>query len=497
MERDLTLISERMSGFAAETMGLNFPRERWADLQRGLATAADESGFENVPAYVDWLLSASPTEAQIKALSIHLTVGETYFFRERKTLDIFANQILPELIGRRRGKEQRLRLWSAGCCTGEEAYSLAILIRQLLPDLADWNVTILATDINARFLRKAAAGCYGTWSFRETPSGFKERYFQQTAEGRFQIAPEIQRLVTFAHLNLGQDTYPSLASETNAMDVIFCRNVLMYFTAARMRKVIGNLHRALIDGGWLAVSPSEVSQALFPQFATRNFPGVILYQRDDQRARGEQTPRQEPLEPELGSIPDEPHFFVSPPASLAPPPAEPLAPMEPVELSGGPQTQAAALYERGCYAEAAEVLLAVAGELAAPESLALLARALANQGKLAEALPWCDRWIAADKMDAGAHYLQAVILLEQGAAEPARQALLRALYLQPDFVLPHFALGNLARRNNKLEEADRHFANALHLLEGHEANDPLPASEGITAGRLTETITMMTALQAR
>jgi chemotaxis protein methyltransferase CheR len=306
--------------------------------------------------------------------------------------------------------------------------------------------------------------------------------------------------VTFAHLNLAQDSYPSLASETNAMDVIFCRNVLMYFTAARVRKVIANLHHALVDGGWLAVSPSEVSQALFPQFATRNFPGVILYQRDDQRAHGEQALRSGPVEPAPPApapIPDDPHFFAVPPEPPAPPDVEEPALAESPEPSRAPQTEAAMLYEQGCYAESAEVLLAVAGGLAEPESLALLTRALANQGKLAEALPWCDRWIAADKMDAGAHYLRAVILLEQGVAEPARQSLLRALYLQPDFVLPHFALGNLARRSNKSAEADRHFANALRLLERHEANDPLPASDGITAGRLTETISMMTAMQAR
>src|SRR3990172_1428696 len=160
-----------------------------------------------------------------------------------------------------------------------------MLLHQAIPDLADWHVTILATDINARFIRKAVAGSYGEWSFRDAPIGFKEGYFSRTDDGHYAIRPEIKKLVTFEHVNLVEDVYPSLATNTNAMDVIFCRNVLMYFTPEQTRKVIGNLHHALMEGGWLAVSPSEASQALFMQFVTLNCPGVILYQKGDAGSR--------------------------------------------------------------------------------------------------------------------------------------------------------------------------------------------------------------------
>src|SRR5713101_5391864 len=250
----------QLSEFIAATMGLDFPAERWTDLQRGLAGAADEFGFANLAACADWLLSAPLTKAQHQVLARHLTVGETYFFREKKSFDILGSTILPELIRSRRGREPRLRIWSAACCTGEEPYSLAILLHQLMPDLPDWHVTILATDINGRFLQKAAAGLYGEWSFRDAPAGFKESYFKRAGDGRYAILPEIKKLVTFAHLNLVEDVYPSVATDTNAMDVIFCRNVLMYFTPQQARKVVGNLHHTLIDGGWLVVSPSEAFQ---------------------------------------------------------------------------------------------------------------------------------------------------------------------------------------------------------------------------------------------
>lgn len=481
----------RLSDLIAEHMGLHFSPERLTDLQRGLAGASDEFGFDDIAACADWLLSAPVNKAQLQVLATHLTIGETYFFRDKKSFDVLASSVFPALIHARRSRERRLRLWSAACCSGEEAYSLAILLHQVLPDLADWHVTILATDINPMFLRKAVAGSYGEWSFRDTPAGFKERYFTRTEDRRYTIRPEIQKLVTFEHVNLVKDVYPSLATDTNAMDIIFCRNVLMYFTPAQTRKVIGNLHHALIDGGWLAVSPSEASQALFPQFVTQAFPGVILYQKSAAASRTNHTWTPTP--------PSEAWEFVAPATAARPPEPRPaLLPEKPppaAEFRPTPYALAASLYEHGRYEEAADTLLAsFAGHTPEPDGCSLLARALANQGRLADALAWCDRWIAADKVDAAGHYLRGVVLLEHGDQDEARRSLQRALYLDPGFVLAHFALANLARRRGQHHEADKHFDNTLHLLGCLRPDDRLPESDGLTVGRLTETITALASL---
>ena len=466
----------RLSELIAERIGLHYPPERATDLQRSLAGAAEEFGFGDIAACADWLLSTPLTKAHLQVLATHLTIGETYFFREQKTLDILASRVLPELIRARRGRDQRLRLWSAACCSGEEAYSLAILLHQVLPDLADWRVSILATDINARFLRKAVVGSYGEWSFRDTPAGFRERYFTRTDDRRYTIRPEIQKLVAFEHLNLADDVYPSLATHTNAMDVILCRNVLMYFSPAQTTNVIGHLHHALVDGGWLAVSPSESSEALFPQFVTQNFPGVILFQKNDAASR------------------TSPSVPPPPTAATTPEPLPVVLPEQPADIRPTPSALAAELYEHGRYEEAADILLA-SFSVHAPEpgACSLLARALANQGRLADALGWCDRWIAADKVDAAGHYLRGVILLEQGDPDEARRSLQRVLYLDPAFVLAHFALGNLARSRGQHDEADKQFANTLQLLRRLGPDDRLPESDGLTVGRLTETITALTA----
>jgi chemotaxis protein methyltransferase CheR len=160
-----------------------------------------------------------------------------------------------------------------------------------------------------------------------------------------------------------------------------------------------------------------------------------------------------------------------------------------------PRAVAALLYQQGRYAEASDTLLDSLTVHGTPDppAFSLLARALANQGKLSDALAWCDRWIAAAKLDCSGHYLRAVVLQELGDHEQARHSLQRAIYLQPRFVLGHFALGTLARVSGKSGGADKHFARALNLLRRCPPDELLPECDGLTAGRLAEIITSLLA----
>ncbi len=483
----------RFSEFVAARMGLHFPRERWRDLERGIDSAVRDFGQADAQACIDRLMSSPLTQREIEMLASHLTVGETYFFREEKSFAALEAHILPDLMRRRRDGEKRLRIWSAGCCTGEEPYSVAILLNRMIPDLDDWSLTLLATDINPHFLRKATSGQYSEWSFRATPSWIKERYFAQAADGRFEIDPGIRKRVVFSYLNLAEDVYPSLLNNTNAMDIVFCRNVLMYFTPERAQKVIYNLHRCLVDGGWLIVSPSEGSQALFSEFVAVKDAGVILYKKDASKHRTVDAMYPRQIEaPKISFWP--PIDVTMPEPSRRAPPIEET---QQVAAAGrkteqprpDPREQTRALYDQGRYAEAAATLQAMlAQDPDNTEAMTLLARTLANQGKLAEALAWCEKAVAAGKLDPASHYLLAIILQERGQAADAVASLKRALYLDPDFALAHFALGNLVRQQGKHKESERHFQNALAILDRYPQDDRLPESEGITAGRLREII---------
>ena len=318
--RSEALLSE-LSALVASHLGLNFPRERWGDLERGMPEIARAFGIHDLETLVRHLSFAPLTRREVELLASCLTVGETYFFREKRSFEALEEHVLPELLQARGGTGRHLRFWSAGCCTGEEAYSIAMLLDRLMPNREAWNITILATDINAAFLRTAEKGMYGKWSFRDSPPWARERYFKGTKNGRFEIKPRIRKMVTFAHLNLVDDVYPSYPHDTNAMDVIFCRNVLMYFTAQHAARVVRNLHRSIVNGGWLITSPVETSNALFPQFAAVNFPGAVLYRKAANDGRPSAFEQWIPLREEQ---------------SEAPPPPEMVAPRKHAVQDGSP-----------------------------------------------------------------------------------------------------------------------------------------------------------------
>ncbi|MDE2155246.1 MAG: tetratricopeptide repeat protein [Xanthomonadaceae bacterium] len=442
----------RLSAMLAVRTGLHFPEERWGDLEKGIAAAAPVFGMPDAPSCARWLLDTSLTRDQIGVLASHLIVGETYFFRDERCFEILEQHVLPERLQARADVPRPLRVWSAGCCTGEEPYSIAMLVDRLLPHGVQCGATILATDINPAFLRKAAQGVYGEWSFRTTPAWLRERYFAPAKNSRFEIRQPIRQRVRFSCLNLADDSYPSPANDTDAMDVIFCRNVLMYLTAAQAKKVVEKLRRALVDGGWLIVGPAETSISLFARFAPVEFAGAVFYRKIART----------PLP--AAALPPQP-----PAADAAPAIARRMAPPDPDRAQ----------------AQAGEA--AACGKIAG-EALLRMARACANRGKLAEAAQWCEKAVAADRLDPASQYLLATIRLEQGQSDAAVQSLLRTLYLDPDFVLAHFALGSVCLSQSRHREAQRHFDNALTLLRAHPYDEPLPESERLTAGRLAQII---------
>jgi chemotaxis protein methyltransferase CheR len=473
----------QLGDVVARHLGLHFPKERWLDLQRGVCEAAEECGCQHdLERYADELLSPALTQRHLEVLAGRLTVGETYFFREKRSLEVLEREIVPKLIRAHAGSGRAIRIWSAGCATGEEPYSVAIVISRLM-GLKKWNVEILATDLNSASLQKAYKGIYGEWSFRGNPPWVRSTYFEQVEEDRWAIAPAIKKMVTFAQLNLMNDAYPPVSNSPNSFDVILCRNVLMYLTAEGMRKVVRQLHRCLATDGWLIVSPTETGQELFSAFATVSFGDVTLYRKSAYRksvARLRATPEAivaalEPARTSRGQTTQKDSHREAGPQHTAAPAAS--------------YGQALALYEQGLYEEVERVICALpsgAGNHAS--AMLLLARTYANQGKLAAALALCDQAIAADKIAARAYYLRGTILQEKGCLPEALLAFKQTVYAEPEFMLGHFALGSLARKQGRLKESEKHFANVLLLLARYEPEDIVPESEGLSAGRLREMI---------
>ncbi len=444
------------SDFVAENLGLHFPKARWHELSKGLRDAAPDFGFTDPTACARWLMSSPLDRSQIEALASRLTIGETYFFRDDKYFKALADEILPRLIRLRQESGKYLRIWCAGCATGEEPYSIAMLLEDMGLDPKEWNISILGTDINPLFLRKASRGVYRKWSFRNTTEAVREKFFTESSEGRFELLPTIKSKVSFRYHNLAGNSYPSLVTDTNAMDLILCRNVLMYFTLKSQKSVIAKLRQCLVDGGRLLVSPSEIFDWLLTQFDATDVQGTTIFRKGAGLSHPEDY--SEILTGELA--PECPTSEVLP----AQPPISSERTAPPLETAEGES--------RNPSAEA---------------------RKLANQGRLAEAADLCRKALAADKFDPCSYYLLAVVLQEQGRIAEAEDTLRKALYLDQDYALAHFTMGNIARQQGKTADARRHWKNALKVLGRNGTEEPLPESEGLTAGRLMEIIRVLLA----
>lgn len=459
MKRRLTdTCLSQLSTFIAAEMGLYFPRARWDDLERKIQYAAKEFDYIDIEMFIQWIVSSPLSRETIETLASHLTISETYFWREPQVFEALCDQILPVLIRAREKSEKRLRIWSAGCASGEEPYSIAIALHKLIPDIKNWHITILATDINPQSLHKAEAGVYGEWSFRNAPPWLKTKYFDSCGNAKYMIRPEIHQAVSFQYLNLTEDVYPTLINNTNAMDIIFCRNVLLYFAPELAHLVAQRFYNCLIEGGWLIVSECELSTQLFNQFSCVQFSGAHVYRRELRSAQS----KDDPNVPSQVTLPSAQRVLKK--AEVARVSPRPIRNQENVR----------------------------AAKQAVPETLpmddVMCVRSLANQGKLNEALSVCERAIAADKLDIAHYFLLANILLEQKRDAEAIAALKQVIYLDPNYVPAHFLMGNLEQQHGKAAAANKHFKNALALLNNYKTEDVLLETESLTAGRLREII---------
>lgn len=225
------------------------------------------------------LLNSSTSEGyqEWQILVVLLTNIESYFFRDKDQFTLLRYNIFPELIQRKK-TSKTLRICSAGCSSGEEVYSLAILLKELLPDLKQWNLMILGIDINQDALEKAKAGVYRPWSFRRVEAEIVQRYFQ-FKNNHYHLDPSIKQMVQFQSLNLVNEILPRANSELREFDLILCRNVFIYFEPSAIGKVLNKFYNALQPLGYLITGHAELYGQNLSRFHTKIFPESVVYQR--------------------------------------------------------------------------------------------------------------------------------------------------------------------------------------------------------------------------
>ncbi len=429
----------------AQHAGLHFPAQRWPDLERAIAAAGAELHVDDPGAWLAGLQAEKLSARELEALVCHATIGETYFFRDPALFEILRNLVLAELLRTHGKADRRVRIWSAGCCTGEEAYSIAMLFERVLPVAWRKRVSVIASDINPRFLAHAERGVYGAWSFRAAPA-WVMHCFTRCRDGRFQIDSRLRERVRFFAHNLAQGSPPRLPGEDGAVDIIVCRNVLMYFEPRKAKEAVLRLRHCLCDGGWLFVSPAEMSNATAPGFETVVLAGSLGYRR-------------------VEHIPDQPSITGA--AGAIGSTSAPV-PVRQVQTAVRPVPR---------------------GRAQETETAAQAARRLADEGNLGAALECCDRAIAADRLNEAHHYMRAVILRERGETEAAAAALKSALYLDPEFIMAHFTLGNLCVAQVRIQEALRHFAAAHGYASRLRPEESVAYAEGVNARHFLQLVT--------
>jgi chemotaxis protein methyltransferase CheR len=472
--------------------GLYYPERKRADLLHGLGMAMNAGGYESLAALYAAAVLGGPAWNLLLA---HLTIGETYFFRYRPQFDALRQQIIPEILQRRAGT-RGLRVWSAGCATGEEPYSLAMIISDLLAAESPWNVNILATDINPHFLERAREALYGEWSFRETPDELRERFWMQE-QNRWRLRPEIRRMVSFARLNLAEPGYPSIVNGTCAIDLLLCRNVTIYFDDITTRQVVERFFNTLAPGGWLIVGHSEPQAGVYHQFEVHNFPNTVVYRKPvDAPMFVFDTWRGDGPEP-LGPTPEGPAGNTPGSVRLEAhrrPATGPLRSPEPkASTSRGtaplrlPDAKPAITQDTSHdgHADKLDRPILSAAEI---EALITAGRQCAHRGDWAGAETACEQALAHDSMCIEAIYLLAQIHEQRGALEMALAAYRRTIYLDRGFVLGLVGIGNIWRQIGRARDARRYYEAALNLLSQLSPAAPILGAEGATAGELAALI---------
>jgi chemotaxis protein methyltransferase CheR len=494
---------ERFRGWIAQRLGLHFDDAKLEFLAEVLERRADKKGLALWP-YLDQL-EVPDFAAERQALALELTVPETYFFRHIDQFLAFADVALPEAQAAR-GSANKLSFLSAGCASGEEPYSLAILVRER-GAAGGANAAIRGLDINTAMLAKARRGVYSAWALREAPADAQQRWFRKVGKD-FELDESIRSAVTFQEVNLAQE---NAELWTAAMyDVIFCRNLLMYFTPDSAQALVARLTRALAPGGYLFLGHAETLRGLSSEYHLRHTHGTFYYQRkyarqDKHRGKGAVVSNGVPAETlgedaVVGLGVSATAASMGAGARTEPERASTATWQESIQQAsdriralterptaesalrgvGGSRSAAQTatelplvleLLKQERFSDALDLLGRLPAESERDADVLLLRAALlTHSGQVSAAENVSAQLLQRDELNTGAHYLLALCRESVGDKQGALDHYRSAIYLDPYFAMPRLHLGLMARRAGDWEGARRELGQALALLKREDAS---------------------------
>jgi chemotaxis protein methyltransferase CheR len=452
----------------ADRCGLYFRDHDLKNLESGVTQRMKACGFDSVHSYYLHLTTSEEKETEFRELLNLLTINHTYFFRNEPQFVAFKDKVLPELIERKMqqalesktGKKTLLRIWSAGCSTGEEPYTIAMILREVIPHPEDWDIEILATDASSEAMEKAKRGIYGANSMRLVEEPYRSKYFTQLASskqnGDWKISSEIKQMVRFGFLNLVGDPYPP------EMDVIFCRNVTIYFETKTTIKIMENFAANMADPGYLFLGYSESLQFLTDKFRMASWQDGIYYRKT--------TGKPEEARTSIAWQSEEPQIveeYVE--AMPLPELAAIIEHHEPVALTSeefeAVRQQILRFIYLKEYSSAMALIEKVSVEGGKMADIHYLAADIyANRNRHEDARARLKKALAIDSLFAPAYYLLGCMYLEESKSDKAKESLLKALYIDKDFIMARFYMAHMFRTEGRTSEAIREYRNTLEAL---------------------------------
>ena len=424
---------ERVRALLADTAGLVFDECRRDSLAYSLGERCSMRGVTSVDSYLS-LVTGDPEELQ--ALLNEVTIQETHFFRNPPQFRALRQHVLPQLIRRAAQGSRRLRVWSAGCSTGEEPYSVAMLLRELLPLTDGWDVKVVATDVSTRALSAARTGRYGERALQAAPPEDVARWFVRNGD-EYVVRPEVRELVEFRHHNLVTEKPPFGPDEP--IDLLLCRNVTIYFSRDTTRRLMTQFHTALAEGGYLFLGHSETLWQVNDTFRLVTLGDAFVYRRDtpgeerrtvlpDRRTGDDGLPPEG--ERRVVKVDRRSAWEVlTKPRTLPFPRPVARGPVAPVTMGSAapavvdPIEEVRLALREGRYSDAASLARAVSvAEPLRADAYYLHGLALANQGLDAEALVELRKSVYVDPLAGFAHFLLGGVLSRLGDAQGASRA---------------------------------------------------------------------------
>ncbi|MBD1888672.1 CheR family methyltransferase [Coleofasciculus sp. FACHB-SPT9] len=450
------------------------------------------------------------SQGEWQELANLLTIGESYFFRDKGQFSLLRYQILPRLIAAKK-ETKTLRIWSAGCSTGEEPYSLAILLTELIPDWESWNLYILGTDINQESINKAKQGVYSSWSFRLLDQKLQNCYFEPHGT-EWKINNNIQDIVDFKTVNLIKTPFPNLLLDVQNIDLILCRNVFVYFDKPAISLVVNKFYNTLQTEGYLLTAHAELQGIDISLFHTESFPESTIYQRPKETVGGKLSRKKAKVysdteEPILcpsslaaNKVKIELAHLVSKNYSLVPikdkisnevNECRRLSNLEISEKSANNSSfqtflcEAETLFKQKYYPSAiqkTEQAIALAPKNF--DSYYLMAQIYANLGEYGKAVHYCQQALKIDSLSEKPLYLLAHIAEERGDVEEAKSLLKKIIYLVPSSILAYLEISGIYELEGNLSRALKMRTVALGILKKLPQESIVESQEKMTVGEL-------------